>query len=90
MEISVNLTYLYSMLWFNLFLDNKLKDIFFFSGISLTIPRGAIRKGSVSLYLAILRDDKDRPNLLGMINFFFISVDIISNLLKFPIFKKVS
>ncbi|XP_055933878.1 netrin receptor UNC5C-like isoform X5 [Argiope bruennichi] len=33
------------------------------TGISLTIPRGAIRKGSVSLYLAILRDDKDRPNL---------------------------
>ncbi|XP_035224409.1 netrin receptor UNC5C-like isoform X2 [Stegodyphus dumicola] len=33
------------------------------TGISLTIPRGAIRKGSVSLYLAVLRDDKDRPNL---------------------------
>ncbi|GIY41462.1 netrin receptor UNC5B [Caerostris extrusa] len=33
------------------------------TGISLTIPRGAIRKGSVSLYLALLRDDKDRPNL---------------------------
>ncbi|KAG8177513.1 hypothetical protein JTE90_026859 [Oedothorax gibbosus] len=33
------------------------------TGISLTIPRGAIRKGSVSLYLAVLKDDKDRPNL---------------------------
>lgn len=40
--------------------------ISFSVGISLTIPRGAIRKGSVSLYLAVLRDDKDRPNLSGV------------------------
>ncbi|XP_054706499.1 netrin receptor UNC5C-like [Uloborus diversus] len=33
------------------------------TGISLTIPRGAVRKGNVSLYLAVLRDDKDRPTL---------------------------
>ncbi|XP_071034968.1 netrin receptor UNC5C isoform X2 [Parasteatoda tepidariorum] len=32
------------------------------TGISLTIPRGAVRK-SASVYLAVLRDDKDRPNL---------------------------
>lgn len=33
------------------------------SGISLTVPPGAIRKGNVSVYLALLCDDKDRPKI---------------------------
>lgn len=35
------------------------------SGVSLTIPEGAIKKGhSEEFYIAVCRDDKDRPKLL--------------------------
>jgi leucine-rich repeat transmembrane protein FLRT len=34
------------------------------SGVCLTVPEGAVRKGYVEeMYLAVLRDDKDRPRL---------------------------
>ena len=33
----------------------------------MTIPEGAIKKGCVEeLYMAVCRDDKDRPRLHGM------------------------
>jgi len=40
------------------------------TGVSMTIPEGAVREDeSVDVYLAVLRDDKDRPKLTG---FFFL------------------
>lgn len=36
------------------------------TGVSLTVPEGAIKKGhSEEFFLAVCRDDKDRPKLLG-------------------------
>ena len=36
----------------------------------MTIPEGAVRQDqSVDIYLAVLRDDKDRPKLTGFIFF---------------------
>lgn len=35
-------------------------------GVLLTVPEGAIKKGHVEeLYMAVCRDDKDRPKLTG-------------------------
>jgi len=40
-----------------------------FTGVSMTIPEGAVRQDqSVDIYLAVLRDDKDRPKLTGTSN----------------------
>ena len=37
-----------------------------YSGISLTVPEGAIKKGGTEeIYLAVCRDDKDRPKVSG-------------------------
>ena len=42
------------------------------TGVSMTIPEGAVRQDeSVDVYLAVLRDDKDRPKLTGVTLFFF-------------------
>jgi len=39
-------------------------------GVSMTIPEGAVREDqSVDIYLAVLRDDKDRPKLSGSTDF---------------------
>jgi hypothetical protein len=36
------------------------------TGISLTIPQGAVPQGETfDIYLAVSRDDKDRPKLTG-------------------------
>ena len=41
------------------------------TGVSMTIPEGAVRQDeSVDVYLAVLRDDKDRPKLTGVTLFF--------------------
>jgi len=41
-----------------------------YTGVSMTIPEGAVRQDqSVDIYLAVLRDDKDRPKLTGFIFF---------------------
>lgn len=38
----------------------------FLPGVSVTIPEGAIKKGtSEEIFLAVCRDDKDRPKLTG-------------------------
>ena len=38
------------------------------SGVSLLIPEGAIRQGQTEeIYMAVCRDDKDRPRLSGMV-----------------------
>jgi len=43
-----------------------------FTGVSMTIPEGAVRQDqSVDIYLAVLRDDKDRPKLTGTCNIFY-------------------
>ena len=40
------------------------------AGVSMTIPEGAVRQDeSVDVYLAVLRDDKDRPKLSGIFLF---------------------
>jgi ZU5 domain len=40
--------------------------LFFPTGISLTIPQGAVPHGETfDIYLAVSRDDKDRPKLTG-------------------------
>jgi len=37
------------------------------AGVSMTIPEGAVRQDeTVDIYLAVLRDDKDRPKLTGL------------------------
>lgn len=42
-----------------------------FTGVSMTIPEGAVAEDqSVDVYLAVLRDDKDRPKLTGFTRFF--------------------
>ena len=42
----------------------------FLAGVSITIPEGAVAKGQLTdIYLAISRDDKDRPKLTGIIKF---------------------
>ena len=48
------------------------------SGVSLLIPEGAIRQGQTEeIYMAVCRDDKDRPRLSGNVfNFFFKKGDI--------------
>lgn len=44
--------------------------VFVITGVTLTVPEGAIKKGQTEeLFLAICRDDKDRPKLSG--SFFF-------------------
>jgi len=36
------------------------------TGVCLTIPEGAVRQGAnVEVFLAVLRDDRDRPKLTG-------------------------
>jgi len=36
------------------------------TGVCLTIPEGAVRQGgNVEIFLAVLRDDRDRPKLSG-------------------------
>ena len=36
------------------------------AGVYLTVPEGAVRQGSnIEMFLAVLRDDKDRPKLSG-------------------------
>jgi len=38
----------------------------------MTIPEGAVREDqSVDIYLAVLRDDKDRPKLTGFTRFIY-------------------
>ena len=38
------------------------------TGVCLTIPEGAVRQGGsgVEVFLAVLRDDTDRPRLAGL------------------------
>jgi len=37
------------------------------TGVCLTIPEGAVRHGcDVEIFLAVLRDDRDRPKLSGL------------------------
>jgi hypothetical protein len=39
------------------------------SGVTLTVPDGAVRKGCAqTIFVAVLRDDKDRPKLSGEIS----------------------
>jgi hypothetical protein len=36
------------------------------AGVMLTVPEGAIKRGHVEeIYMAVCRDDKDRPRLAG-------------------------
>jgi hypothetical protein len=36
------------------------------SGVTVTVPEGAVRKGCAqTIFVAVLRDDKDRPKLSG-------------------------
>ncbi len=41
-------------------------SFFLIVGVSVTIPEGAIQKGKPEeMFLAVCRDDKDRPKLAG-------------------------
>jgi len=43
-------------------------------GVSLTIPEGSVKKGTTEeIFLAVSRDDKDRPKLTGKSEDYFIS-----------------
>jgi len=45
------------------------------TGVCLTIPEGAVRHGcNVEIFLAVLRDDRDRPKLSGP---YFTRIDIL-------------
>ena len=42
-------------------------------GVSLTVPEGAVAKGSTEvMFVVVLRDDKDRPKLSGLISVLFL------------------
>lgn len=45
----------------------KKRVMVYLSGICLTVPEGAVPKGcSEDFFVAVSRDDKDRPKLTGM------------------------
>jgi hypothetical protein len=44
--------------------------VFEIAGVSITIPEGAIKKNcSEEIFLAVSRDDKDRPKLTGTLEY---------------------
>jgi len=43
-------------------------DCCLLSGVSLTVPEGAVAKGCTEVvFVVVLRDDKDRPKLSGQL-----------------------
>ena len=72
--------------------DMLLVSVVQFAGVSLTIPEGAIRKGqNEDVFLAVCRDDKDRPKLTGEIRNYFPSFIFDKQIQKkkiFPVLAK--
>ena len=53
------------------------------AGVALTVPDGAVRKGCTQIiFIAVLRDDRDRPKLTGEYSNYIITCDCIKSIEK--------
>ena len=60
------------------------------TGVCLTIPEGAIRQGcNVEVYLAVLRDDRDRPRLSGRPAHYSLLLTVINRILSYVMCSRV-